>query len=155
MSKELEKDVLDIFSKVMFFSKWNSPNQSEENKKKREEDIEFIRTELERLAEIDRINELSKDAETLHCLEEVKNGLNGHCKSSYLKDNPEELNKVLDIYNGFFAKIEKSLKALEIIEKYVYVRKPYEQVYEICFKDESESITEEQYELLNEVLPDE
>ena len=48
--------------------------------------------------------------------------------------------------------IEKSLKALEIIEKYVYVRKPYEKVYEICFNDESEMITEEEYELLKEVL---
>lgn len=149
----MSKDVLDIFSKIMFFSKWNSPNQSEENKKKREEDIEFIRTELERLVEIDRINELSKDTEPLHCLEEVKNGLNGHCKSSYLKGDPEELNEVLDVYNGFFAKIEKSLKALEIIKKNAkivdYSNGSYPQL--VIFQG-FEIKTKEEYELLKEML---
>jgi len=152
------KDVLDTFSKIIFFSKYNSPNPSEENRKKREEDIEFVRTELERLAEIDRINELSKDAETLHCLEEVKNGLNGHCKSSYLKDNPEELNKVLDIYNGFFAKIEKSLKALEIIKNKYNVIDFNKLNCTYNYKDYCEcqkfkhGITEEEYQLVKEIL---
>ena len=53
--KEQKRDVLDIFSKVMFFSSWNSPNQSDENRKAREENIDFIIKELERLVGFDRL----------------------------------------------------------------------------------------------------
>ena len=44
-------------------------------------------------------------------LEEIKNGLIGHCKSSYLKDQPNnELGKVIMVYEGMFNAIEKELK---------------------------------------------
>lgn len=51
-----------------------------------------------------------------------------------------------------FTNIEKELKALEIIKKYIYVNKPFESACYIRLNDESEMITEEEYNLLKEVL---
>jgi hypothetical protein len=142
-------DVLDTFSKVMFFSKWNSPNQTIENKKKREEDVAFIQSELERLAELDRISDLVKDTEPVKALEELKNGLFGHCKSSYLKDDPKELEKILDIYSGFFNIVETALEALEIIKiKPFLLANDYLHLWEIGFIKG----TKEEYELLKEIF---
>lgn len=51
-------------------------------------------------------------------LEEIKNGLIGHCKSSYLKDQPNnELGKVIMVYEGMFNAIEKELKVLQILRE--------------------------------------
>lgn len=168
MSMNKKPDVLDTFSKIMFFSKWNSPNQTIENKKKREEDIAFIQSELERLVELDRISDLVKDTEPAKALEELKNGLFGHCKSSYLKDDPKELEKILDIYSGFFNTIEIALKdaenykkALEIIKYKVAplvifdtYQTPNETKYRV-YDNELYSyrpLTKEEYELLTEML---
>ena len=161
MSMNKKPDVLDTFSKIMFFSKWNSPNQTIENKKKREEDIAFIQSELERLVELDRISDLVKDTEPAKALEELKNGLFGHCKSSYLKDDPKELEKILDIYSGFFNIIETALKAIEIIKDKVAplvifdtYQTPNETKYRV-YDNELYSyrpLTKEEYELLTEML---
>lgn len=54
--------------------------------------------------------------------------------------------------SGLFETIEKELKALEIIKKYVYVSKPFKKACYICLNDESEMILEQEYDLLKEVL---
>lgn len=51
--------------------------------------------------------------------------------------------------------IEKALKALEIIRKYIYVDKPFGIANFIYLNDESEMIPDEEYDLLKEVLKDE
>ncbi len=56
---------------------------------------------------------MSKEFTPLQALEELKNGLFGHCRSSYLKDDPKELESILHTYNGFFNTIETALKDYE------------------------------------------
>ena len=46
----------------------------------------------------------------------------------------------------------KELKAMEIIKKYIFVNKPFGNACYICLNDESEMITEEEYDLLKEIL---
>lgn len=48
--------------------------------------------------------------------------------------------------------VEKELKALEIIKKYIRVDKPFGSACYIYLNDESEMIPEEQFDLLKEVL---
>jgi len=54
----------------------------------------------------------------LTALEEIKNGLFGHCRGSYLKDDPEELEKVLAVYENCFCIIETALKEGEKYKEY-------------------------------------
>ena len=58
----------------------------------------------------------------------------------------------LDEFDRKLSIIEKELKALEIIKKYVYVSKPYGTSTYIKLNDESEFIPEKEYDLLKEIL---
>ena len=53
-----------------------------------------------------------------HALEELYNGLIGHCKSSYLKDQPNnELEKTCEVYKEFYEQVKDGLEKLEQYKK--------------------------------------
>lgn len=67
---------------------------------------------------------LYRDPETtMEKLNRIKEALNIHCKTSSLKDNPFELNLVLDKYNGMFIDIGEDIycfqKLKELLREYL------------------------------------
>lgn len=50
-------------------------------------------------------------------LENLKNGLFGHCRSSYLKNDEKELNAVLKVYEEQYKTIKSALERKEKLEK--------------------------------------
>lgn len=67
---------------------------------------------------------LYRDPEnTMEKLEKVKEALNIHCKTSSLKDNPFELNLVLEKYNDMFVEIGEDIycfqKLKEMLSEYI------------------------------------
>lgn len=90
----------------------------------------------------------------LAILEDLKNAFTGHCRELKCETN------YIQVCEHKFSKIEKELKALEIIkekEVNVYDFKEYESKYEYNkhTKEEFQELTQEEYDLLKEVLSNE